>query len=253
MRCLGRLIGLVLVLVFLFVFPCSLWTFNTQRIMLNGETYKSTFKDDGFYADLLPAVLPALLEDLENREKSPENEITLLRVINHLNQRDWEAIAPQLVPLEWVRYAVDTNLDSFLAWVEGDTQDLTIIFRTEALRRRLAGTQGEAAVQMIALALPECSDAEQDQLAAFVDKAGDSTFPYCRPARSDLQTSLLTILDSARTESAGDLPADIDVIAEMRAAQRENAENPQHDPFSDAELNRFRSSVRLWKKLAPSR
>jgi hypothetical protein len=126
--------------------------------MLSGDTYKNAFKDKDFYQDLLPAVLPALLEDLENQEDTSEDTVTLLHVINHLDQRDWEQIAPQLVPIEWVEYAVEANLDSFLAWLDGDAPDLEIIFRTEALRRRLSGSPGEVAVQMMASALPECSD-----------------------------------------------------------------------------------------------
>lgn len=114
MRCLGRLIGLGLVFVFICVFPCSLWTFNTQRIMLSGDTYKNAFKDKDFYQDLLPAVLPALLEDLENQDNVSEDTVTLLQVINHLDQRDWEQIAPQLVPIEWVEYAV--NRTWILSW-----------------------------------------------------------------------------------------------------------------------------------------
>jgi hypothetical protein len=219
--------------------------------MLSGDTYKNAFKDKDFYQDLLPAVLPALLEDLENQEDTSEDTVTLLHVINHLDQRDWEQIAPQLVPIEWVEYAVEANLDSFLAWLDGDAPDLEIIFRTEALRRRLSGSPGEVAVQMMASALPECSDVEQIDFATFVDGTDGSVFPYCRPARSDLQESLITILNQARLDAAQDFPADIDVVAEMRAAAHAETGHPAHDPFSDAQLNRFRASIRLWKKLLP--
>jgi hypothetical protein len=251
MRCLGRLIGLGLALLFIGVFPCSLWTFNTQRIMLSGDTYKNAFKDEDFYQDLLPAVLPALLEDLENQENASDDTVTLLQVINQLDLRSWEQIAPQLVPIEWVEYAVEANLDSFLAWLEGDVKDLEIVFRTEALRRRLSGSPGDVAVQMMANALPVCSDAEQDGLAAFVNGTEGSVFPYCWPARNDLQESLIAVLNKARLDAAQDFPSDIDVVAEMRAAAHAETDHPAHDPFSDAQLDRFRASIRLWKKLLP--
>jgi hypothetical protein len=129
--------------------------------------------------------------------------------------------------------------------------DLEIVFQTEALRRRLAGPNGDQAVQMIAIALPICSPDEQDQLEAYTSDPENSVFPYCQPERPDLRDSLLTVLNDARLEAAEDLPIDIDVITEMHAAASEEVGEGQRNPFSEAELDQFRSGIRLWKSLLP--
>ena len=250
MRCMGRLIGLVLAFAFIVVFPCSLWTFNAQRIMLNGDTYKKAFQDKDFYQNILPGVLPALLEDLQDRSAPPADAVTLLNVINHLDRRDWDRIAPQFVPLDWVQSTVETNLDAFLAWVEGDANNLNLVFHTDALSRRLSGPPGEAAVPVIADALPACSGADQSAFDDYVNTVEGSAFPYCRPADPAQRTSLIAIIDQARLDAAAEFPADIDVIADMRTAHAETGRGSE-TPFSDAQLDRFRAGVRLWKKLVP--
>jgi hypothetical protein len=251
MRCLGRLIGLSLVFTFMVVFPCSMWTFNTQRIVLDGDTYQRVFKNADFYADIQPNVLPALLKDLDTTDMEP-GEVSLRQVIEHLDSRTWDDIVRDLVPLNWVKDEVETNLDSFLAWLNGD-QDLELIFHTEQLRRRLAGPQGDAAVQRMADSFPACAPDAVQQFAQFVAGTEGVEFPYCQ-SPADPQ-GLVILIDNARQEAVGQIPVELNVVEEMRRVadeqtQQGNVDLP-HDSFSDAELNRFRSSVRLWKQLLP--
>ncbi|MBI5960059.1 MAG: hypothetical protein HY866_15065 [Chloroflexi bacterium] len=254
MRCLGRLIGLILALFFVSILPLSLWTFNTQRIALAGDTYERMFADEDFYAELAPRVLPALLEGLDSGEEAA-NEISMLQVIDHLSEKEWETISLGLVPPGWVEQEIDRNLNSFMGWLDGE-QDLELVFQTEVLRRRLSGPPGENAMQMIAAALPDCTAEEEQQFAAYVDDQADSTFPYCRPQNSDLVNELGSLLTQLRQDTTEQLPETFDVLEEMREAaqaeamteqQREHAEKA----FSDAELNRFRSGIRLYKRLLP--
>lgn len=249
MRCLGRLIGLVLVGVFLLVFPCSLWTFNTQRIALQADTYKQAFADEGFYEDLIPAVLPALLEGLQDHPPPP-GDVSLLALIDHIPEPAWEAIAPDLVPMEWVEYEIETNLDWFTAWLEGDQDELMMVFHTDALRRRLQGSTGQQAMQDIMRAMPPCTREQEQQFDQFTRRAPGSEFPYCQPQNPALRTELQRILDESRRQAADTLPNELDIIAEMEAASREHLE-PGEDPFTKIELARFRATIRLWQQLLP--
>lgn len=254
MRCLGRLVGLVLAVLFVSALPCSLWTFNTQRITLEGDTYQRVFTDKDFYDELTPQVLPALLKGLQE-ENPGGSEVSFLDVINHLDPHDWERIAVTLIPPGWVEHEVETNLDSFMAWLDGN-QDLVIIFQTEPLSRWLSGSPGENAVQSIAQAMPPCSPEQEQQFDQFVNETAGSVFPYCRPEDSALGEELATLLNNARLAAADQLPAELNVVEEMRKAVSEHTSDPAdkkaaEKAYSDEELNQFRSVIRLYKQLLP--
>ena len=254
MRCLRQLIALSIVLLFIIVFPCSMWTFNSQRILLDENTYKTAFDDEGFYQDLTPRVLPALLKGLHDEPSTASTQVTLLDTINHLEQRDWEHIAPELVPVTWVEQVVETNLDSFLAWLNGNAPTLEIVFRTDALRRRLDSPEGEAAIRQMAQALPPCDPAQAEQFTAYINGVANTAFPYCRPESRDHQATLLSLLDQARQEAVAQFPQDLDVMEEMRLATTQEMQAQGHSastPFSDADLSQFRSVIRLWERLLP--
>ena len=247
---LRRLFGWGLALVFVGVLPCSLWSYNTQRIVLDGQTYKTVFTNEDFYTELVPRVLPALLKEL-GPAASP-TRITLLDAIDHLPPQDWEAIAPQLVPREWVSREVEQNVDAFLAWLDG-TANLDILFDTGQLRTRLASTPGDAAVRRIGEALPPCTPDQETQFGQFIDGAAEVAFTYCRPADPALQRDLVTLLNTARLAALDALPEQLDVVEEMRTASQNTAAPDGHpapsNAFSDAQLNRFRSAIRLWRQL----
>ena len=247
MRCLGKLLGLGLVITFVMVWPLSIWTYNTQRIVLDVDTYKNLFDDKDFYAELVPGVLPALLEG-QDQPAPPPGEVALLDVINNLDDHTWANIAPELVPVEWVEYEVETNLDTFLTWLEGDRDDLVLVFHTDPLRRRLADSPGELTINRIIEAMPPCDPTQEREFEAFTGSEPNAAFPYCRPNQPDLRDDLHRILDDARRNAVGDLQTDLDVIHEMEVASQEHTQD-QEKVFTRPELDRFRSGVRLWRNL----
>ncbi len=255
MRCLRQFFALWIVLLFLIVFPCSMWTFHAQRIMLDSNTYAQAFQDEGFYNDLQPRVLPALLRGLDTPEETPDNTVTLLAVIEHLDPRTWDQIAPQLVPLSWVEHTVESNVDAAIAWLEGDAPALEIVFRTETMRRRLEGAEGDRAVEMMAAALPPCTADDETQFAAYVAGETDVQFPYCLPENPDLRRSLLGIVDQARDAAVTEFPQDLNVVDEMRRISAEEIAasdgSVAHEPFTDQDLDDFRFFVRFWKRMLP--
>lgn len=258
LRFIRRVIGCGLATLFVLLLPLALWTYNCQRILLTGSTYKDMFADEDFYDDLVPRVLPALLTDLDASQPA-EGEIAFLDLINHIPVRDWERVAPALVPRDWVKREVDKNLDAVLGWLDED-RNLDIVFETGDLSRRLGGREGEQAADQMIRALPSCTPDEERALANFVRGDRDVEFPFCLPQNLELQNAVAAIVHTARVVAAAELPQEIDVIAEMRLAEEEQeaAEaamnpdvSPEDDPapFSDADLNQFRSAVLLWKNL----
>ena len=252
MRWASRIIGIGLALLFVLSVPFALWTFNTQRYLLDINTYKTLFVNEDFYDKLLPRVLPALLIDLEPTDDP--HAVSFLEAINHLSTRDWREIAPLLVPPAWVKSEVETNMDAFLAWLEDDVP-LEIVFHTDALRRQMESPSGEDAVLRMTAALPACSAEEQAAFERYVAGDAQTAFPYCRPNSEALIRELHRLLNDARLRAAHSIPPQLDVIEEMRVAAQAIAQDegysPDKNPFSTHELNKFRASVRLWQKLLP--
>ncbi len=253
MRWASRIAGGGLALLFVLSVPFALWTFNTQRYLLEAKTYKTLFVSQDFYDKLLPRVLPALLSDLQPADEDP-HAVSFLAAIDHLSARDWREIAPLLVPPAWVKSEVETNMDAFLAWLEDD-MPLEIVFHTDALRRQLESPSGEEAVMRMTAALPACTPEEQVALERYVAGDPQAAFPYCRPQSEAQVRALFRVLNEARLAAAQSIPPQLDVIAEMRAAAQAMAqaegEPLEGDPFSPRELSRFRASVTLWRKLLP--
>lgn len=254
MRFVGRVIGLLLIGLFVLVLPLAIWTFNLQRILLDSATYQRVFDDEDFYADIAPGVLPALLTGLEIPDPDP-GQIAFLDLIDTLDQDAWRDIAPQFVPPSWVEQETRRNLDSFLAWLDSDAP-LNLAFNTGDIKRQLESTNGGAAVARMLGALPVCSPPQERAMQQFFDQAPDVAFPYCRPTDEDLRRQLGQVVNDARLQAARYLPERLDVIDEMsKAAESEAATHAglelEGDPFSDVELNGFRAGVRLWRGLLP--
>ena len=245
MRCLGRLIGLGLAFIFVVIFPCSLWGFNIHRIALDLETYDAAFADEDFHENLAPGVLPALLEGFEENPPPP-GALSLLQIIEHADQRAWEDVTPVLVPTEWVEYEVETNLETFTNWLEGDTDDLILIFHNETLRRRLSSDDGQAAIRSLVEQWPACSLAEQRAFNQYRRGVVDVEFPYCIPPTGQGRDTLEEMVSDAILHAAEVLPSELNVLDEMEQAI---VEENDHDPFTRDELNFFRSSIRLWRRV----
>lgn len=252
MRVLRRLIGLVLVLSFFIVLPTAMWLFNVQRIVLDTSTYDNLFKGENFYEQLAPRVLPALIEGYDDGAVQP-GELELRDVITALPDDEWEELVRRtgLVPVEWVEAEVSRNNDAFFGWLDGDTDELELVFHTDRIRQNLRGGPGDAMVRSIAERLPPCSAAESQQVRRFLDGAADADFPYCMPDTTALQTRVEAAIAAARAEAVAEIPREMDVLAEMEAAEAGSRPGPNDDPFTRSDLNQFRASVRLGKGLAP--
>lgn len=268
MRFIGRLIGLGIVTLFVLIQPLATWTYNFQRILLDGDTYKQVFDDKDFYEESAPRVLPALLSGLEHLRidvesgtgtvpaaESAAEPITLLGLIEHLDDRAWRQIAPTFVSPEWVEHETQKNFEAFMQWIDGDTA-LAITFDTSTLSAQIAGTAGENGVQQIIAGLPQCTADNEALLDAYFSGMVESSVPYCTPQDEALHAQFTAAANAARLDAAAIIPATLDVIGEMRAITEIQSEteidgHPPVTPFTDDDLDRFRSGVQLWRNLLP--
>jgi hypothetical protein len=247
MHLLRRLIGLGIGAIFVLGFPVGTWTYHLQEAVFDTSIYKEMFVDQGFYADLVPAVLPALLEGLEDQNPEP-GQLTLLQIIENTPTNDWEDIAPTLVPIDWVEYEVETNLDAFARWIDGEADDLDLVFHTETVRRRLLSSSGEEALRQVVATWPACSPDDLDTFDQFAGGNPAVAFPFCCPGTPEANARLEVMVQDAVLRAADTLPNALDVVGEMEQHSREHVK-PGDEPFTRTGLARFRAGMRLWDKL----
>jgi hypothetical protein len=253
MRCLGRLIAVILAIIYITVLPCAMWSYNIQRIALNGDTYKNLFTDEGFYQDLIPAVIPAIIDGIDTQQ-SP-GEMSLSDAINGIPYRDWERISRELdlVPPAWVKAEVEHNLDNTFGWLEGNRDDLVLIFNTQIVKDRLEQS-GDLAVQRIVEQLPPCSEAENAQLYWYMTSQYHATFPYCQPQNPDLRADMTLRLVASKDRILAELPEQLDLLEHLDSTPGPDSDDVSgaQSPtggYTRAELNDFRAFIRLWQRV----
>ncbi|MBN1203262.1 MAG: hypothetical protein JXJ20_15550 [Anaerolineae bacterium] len=229
-----------------------MWTFSTHQIAFSVKLYKELFTNESFYEELIPLVLPSLVKEFDEPELEP-GELALGEVVDNLDHRDWEQIAPGLVPADWVKQEVERNLDDFFSWMEGDRDALVIVFHTEPLRRQLYSPAASHAIDRIIEALPVCSPDEEAEFELFAQGLEGHEYTYCQPTRPDLIMLLRNKLIAAKNELADDVPGEIDIVEEFEAGAREEAEREGKEipdgTFSRVWFNEMRAGIRLWKRL----
>ncbi len=180
MRVLGRLLAFLATLLFVAILPCAAWTFSASQLLLSADTYKTALGNQDVYSDLIPALLPAISQSEIHAEIHDSETLNLLNVVQNLDETAWERIAAELIPADWLRQQVETNLEAFFDWLNGLTAMPALAFDTGSLRDRLTGAPGQRAVNEIIESWPACTEEQVAVLATYKASSGE-TFPFCQP------------------------------------------------------------------------
>lgn len=178
-----------------------------MRVGLQEETYLEPFQTEGFYENLVPLFLPAAADDPSN----PNNDIMLpgkLRfrdVVNNLEQDDWNAIAGEIVPPEYVKQEFETNLPIIFGFANGNLPRFDVVVDTGIVRENLLGEPGDRMVNRIFNTWPNCSPEQETQIQDFIDEKTD-IFPYCKPSEPALQRETFALLTASKNELANEIP-----------------------------------------------
>lgn len=206
MKLLGQLIAFLIAPVLIVGLACAVWTFSASQMILDADTYKNALAQQGVYDELLPAVLPALVEVVQ-REGNLSNPqvVTFLNIIDHLDAGEWAGIAANLIPPDWLRSQLEPNLDAFFRWLSDETAALDVQVNTRALRERLSGPSLQRAVNQIIVSWPPCTDAQLETLLNFDPQVGNTDFPFCQPPGEHIAT-MSAILSGELQQVAAQLP-----------------------------------------------
>ncbi len=169
-------------------------------MLLSADTYKNAFLRQDAYAVFIPALFPALASQLPAlNDNTSEAALGFLDVVETLDERAWADIAVEATPPEWLRRELERNLDSFFAWLNGETPTLELAIDTAFLREQLSGESGQRMIDRIIRSWPPCTEEQIDVLRQIDTQAANSAIPHCHPPDEYLATS--TAVLSAQLQS----------------------------------------------------
>jgi len=197
MKAIGN--GLAGICAFLFVISSvtALTFFNIEQKAFSVETYKTAFKDQGLY-DSAPAIFTDLI--LSSIEDS--GQAALLSSI--LDKGELELVISSLLPPDEFEDLMNKAIDSFIAYLNGDTNTITISLLS--FKQHLASEGGTQAFTQIMLAQPECTAEQALQIALGFLSSGEGLI-FCRPPQEAL--GLVTpIIESSLQLLSSNFPDD---------------------------------------------
>lgn len=216
----AKVLAMACGLLFIILIPLALWSLTFTRVGLQEETYLEPFQTEGFYENLVPLVLPAMAESSQNNPNTPQDDIMLpgkLRfrdVVNNLEQDDWNAIAEEIVPPDYIKTEIESNWSAFLDYAQGEEPRLNIVWDASIVRNNLLGEPGDRMVNRIFNTWPTCEAASEQMIQDFIDEKTEE-FPYCKPSDPTLQRETFALLTASKDDLANDLPETFNVREEV--------------------------------------
>ena len=138
--------------------------FNVWRVLFNPPLVKQTLTDEVVSTDLVPATLEVFSEwraeqRVENKESlSGVNEPDIVLLMSFMKAEEWKEIKELLVTDEFVVDIVSGSVDGLYAWIDSEDIWPDINWDMALLKQRMAGQEGEDAIMVAYLTLPEATE-----------------------------------------------------------------------------------------------
>jgi uncharacterized membrane protein len=226
MRCLGRIIAFVILLVLVAFLPFAVWLVAFWEIDTNPATFQKTY-NDRIAERFAPIILPSFAESLKNKQTANEYSL-FIAVVDNTDSTRWEEISQEVIKPEWLKDEAETNILRFLKYLNGDTEDFTLVVNVQLVRNELTrgGAERLTDALMREVNTWEACQAEQEgQFSRFM--AGEATImPVCRPSDNQmilLRTNLLTAIQQMTAQLPEDGIYDIrtEAIAQGEITEEE--------------------------------
>jgi hypothetical protein len=193
-RFLSRAIALFIVFLFIMIVSVSAYMLAFRESLINVETYKETLVNQNVYEDIVPYIIPVLLENNQTELNSDESfSIDLNDIDQFMSVDDWRRVSNELIPAEWLQNQTESILDSINLIKQGDFSRIENVVDLSEVVERLQGTDGKLAAEIIINSAPDCSTQQINQLRQFDGESG-STFPICNPPLPRLTTKAANLI-----------------------------------------------------------
>jgi hypothetical protein len=218
MRFIGKVIGLLLLLVFLVVLPATVWTFNIEQALFERSTYQQILQSRTLYNGVLPTLLPRLIRNAEAALDAPEDARYAAQVFADLDEQEWQQVIRLLMPPPWVQRQLQTNLNALFDWVDGPQIRPDLQLDLAELKHRMGGDEGQQVVGMVIENWPACTGPQQEQMqeALSEDSGIKGELPSCRPSGEPLRERLTDELDAALASTASQMSDSVPLHTTLR-------------------------------------
>lgn len=159
--------------------------FSISATLVNEQTYLEAFNDESIFKELLPLVMPAIIEERLEREDQPDNldlPVDLQTLNNAMRRGGWSELAELLVPASWLKQTLSDMLSTLLALVRDDEQGLDRVISFAEPRQRLRGAEGRQAAEYILNRAEACTRTQSDQLDTYRatgELTAGTRYPIC--------------------------------------------------------------------------
>ena len=191
MRCLGRCLGCLLVVIIIPTTMSAFWFFTMWDVMSNADAYTESL-DDEAYEELAVLTLPLVAElvaDAESGDDSDHAEL-FADVITNIDHDEWKEIIGDSIEPAWAKDLINRNLSNSLQYMRYETDELDISVDFSPVAAAISENQGDLLINNMMDAVQSweaCSQDETLQMATYLN-GQSNTFPNCNPGGEYLPT-----------------------------------------------------------------
>lgn len=246
MRCVGRLFGLLLILLILVVTPCAFWTFNIDRVAMNPQTYKTALQTQNFYESFLPAFIDITAVN----SKDPGMKQAAESLVEKMSPAEWGVLSEKLLPANWLQEQLDGNIDRIFAWISGKRSSPDIGFDLTLLKQQLTNSQDTAlAASLIVPNLPPCTSEQETLLSGGALKTEDRAKVLCKPATEQQRSVVVSGMSDVLNTFGQNMPESWQLADHLREAPIEIDSATGKPVPPEIQMNRMRSLIWLDSQL----
>lgn len=188
LRNIGRGIAGLLVFPTIMLIVICAFTLALVPAIANPENLKTAMAEQRIYDEIVPSLLPALLNSTS--EVETDFPLVFTEIRDNMSPDDWRAVANDLIPPWWLQEQFETALEGFYAYLNG-APTINYALDLDPIAERLAGEEGERAARRITTLAKPCSEEE----LAFIRQLGDENpmlerLPVCSPAAPEDEAAL---------------------------------------------------------------
>ena len=224
-RFFGKLIGAVLVLVFIFSLFLSIFLMAFTTQLFNPDFYLEVFEEEDFF-DKLPEIAATqirysmtynpCLEDpdmCENGGLPEENgEGGPPSYFQALSENDWETLLEELLPPDWFENQLHDLVHNLIESIRSGSVDITVRISLLDLKEHLTGQSGVEAITQLMKAQPECSQDDLLEITRIMEgnEGPSKDFLSCNPG-NDFLDNYIPQFEVLLRRSLKDIPDEIDL------------------------------------------
>ena len=172
-----KIVAFFLVFMLILTLPAALLTFNLQKNLMNPEPYKTVFSEQGLYHQI-PELLAIQLVQSDSDTPTVGQEGSS-QLFGFLDEAEITLILEEVVTDEWSKAQVETLIDAWFAFLNGDTEQFQVSIYLEELKSALNGPESDKIFDLMIESMPPCTAEDLESVILNVLVGGEIRLPIC--------------------------------------------------------------------------